>query len=80
MATQPQVPAVEVVEVVEPPAAEINYFTSDEEEEDDSEDEISFITLSSVTIKSEDSSRSGEPDEYDPETGLDDDSFVVNDM
>jgi hypothetical protein len=46
----PQVPAVEVVEVVEPPAAEINYFTSDEEEEDDSEDEISFITLSSVTI------------------------------
>ena len=34
----------------------------------------------SDTIRSDDSSRSGEPDEYDPETGLDDDSFVVNDM
>ena len=77
MVIPPQVLPVEVVEVVEPPSAEINYFTSDEEEDDD---EISFITLSSDTINSEDSSRSGEPDEYDPETGMDDDSFIVNDM
>lgn len=77
--TAPQRLAVEVVVVVKPPAEEVNYFCSDEEQEQ-SDDEISFITLSSDTIRSEDSSRSGEPDEYDPETGLDDDSFVVNDM
>ena len=75
----PQVSKVEIAEVVVPPT-EINYFSSDEEEEENNEDDISFITLSSETIASEDSSRSGEPDEYDPETGMDDDSFIVNDM
>ena len=76
----PQAPAIEVAEAVAPPA-EINYFTSDEKEQESSDDDnISFITLSSVSIGSKDSSRSGDTDEYDPEIGLDDDSFVVNDM
>jgi hypothetical protein len=56
---------------------------SDAQDSDD--DEFSFITLSSNTdqsedIASEDSTRSGESHEYNPEIGLDDDSFIENDM
>jgi hypothetical protein len=80
-------PQQAVLEVVAPAMQavslnmEINYFSSDEEEEDSSDDDnISFITLSSVSIGSKDSSKSGDSEEYDPEIGLDDDSFIVNDM
>lgn len=59
--------------------------SSDAQDSNDDDDEFSFITLSSETnqsedIASEDSTRSGESHEYDPELGLDDDSFIENDM
>ena len=84
MVTAPQQAVLEVVAPAMQAVSlnmEINYFSSDEEEEDSSDDDnISFITLSSVSIGSKDSSKSGDSEEYDPEIGLDDDSFIVNDM